>query len=162
MILHKYISQRCKNDLFYCVDSGFVYSSCMLYFYFHALGIMITINMYRKVTTLINFAAFVLFWIIMLLFHFPLDAYGQESRWGNMNPVREGYLRSNKDFAVDSVKYPIGRYRNSVISTNSGVFTFTGCYTGIPYSRACTFTGVIWTSLPLPFGLSGWVTTAVT
>ena len=57
--------------------------------------------MYRKVTTLINFAAFVLFWIIMLLFCFPLDAYGQESRWGNMNPVREGYLRSNKDFAVD-------------------------------------------------------------
>ena len=79
------------------------------------------INMYRKVTTLINFAAFVLFWIIMLLFCFPLDAYGQESRWGNMNPVREGYLRSNKDFAVDSVKYPIGKYRNSVISTNSGV-----------------------------------------
>ena len=77
--------------------------------------------MYRKVTTLINFAAFVLFWIIMLLFCFPLDAYGQESRWGNMNPVREGYLRSNKDFAVDSVKYPIGKYRNSVISTNSGV-----------------------------------------
>ena len=52
--------------------------------------------MYRKVTTLINFAAFVLFWIIMLLFYFPLDAYGQESKWGNMNPVREGYLRSNK------------------------------------------------------------------
>ena len=37
--------------------------------------------MYRKVTTLINFAAFVLFWIIMLLFYFPLDAYGQESKW---------------------------------------------------------------------------------
>ncbi|EXZ16736.1 hypothetical protein M067_1205, partial [Bacteroides fragilis str. J-143-4] len=37
----------------------------MLYFCFHALGIMMKINMYRKVTTLINFAAFVLFWIIM-------------------------------------------------------------------------------------------------
>ena len=63
--------------------------------------------MYRKVTTLINFAAFVLFWIIMLLFHFPLDAYGQESRWGNMNPLRDGYFRSNNDFAVDSQNYPI-------------------------------------------------------
>lgn len=28
--------------------------------------------MYRKVTTLINFAAFVVFWIIMLLFTFLL------------------------------------------------------------------------------------------
>lgn len=76
------------------------------------------INMYRKkVTTLINFAAFVLFWIIM----WPLDIYGQESKWGDMNPVRERYLHSNKDFAVDSVKYPIGRYQNPVIFTNSGV-----------------------------------------
>ena len=75
------------------------------------------INMYRKVTTLISFAAFVLFWIIM----WPLDMYGQESKWGNMNPVRERYLRSNKDFAVDSVKYPILGYQDPVIFTNSGV-----------------------------------------
>lgn len=75
------------------------------------------INMYRKVTTLINFAAFVLFWIIM----WPLDMYGQESKWGDMNPVRERNLRSNKDFAVDSVKYPILGYQNSVIFINSGV-----------------------------------------
>ena len=80
-----------------------------------------TINMYRKVTTLINFAAFVVFWIIMLLFYFPLDTYGQEERWGNMNPVRERYLRFHKDFAVDSVKYPIWEYQNSVIFANSGV-----------------------------------------
>ena len=73
--------------------------------------------MYRKVTTLINFAAFVLFWIIM----WPLDMYGQESKWGDMNPVRERYLHSNKDFAVDSVKYPIGGYQNPVIFTNPGV-----------------------------------------
>ena len=89
--------------------------------------------MYRKVTTLISFAAFVLFGIIMC----PLGMYGQESKWVDMNPVRERYLRSNKDFAVDSVKYPIGKYRNSVISTNSGVtfqfkkggpFAYSGAY----------------------------------
>ena len=60
----------------------------MLYFYFHALGIMMKINMYRKVTTLISFAAFVLFGIIMC----PLGMYGQESKWVDMNPVRERYL----------------------------------------------------------------------
>ena len=51
MILHKCISQRCKNDLFYCFDSGFVYSSCMLYFYFHALGIIMKLNgyLYNKI-----------------------------------------------------------------------------------------------------------------
>ena len=61
--------------------------------------------MYRKVTTLISFAAFVLFWIIMC----PLGMYGQESKWVDMNPVRKRYLRFHKDFAVDSVKYPIWR-----------------------------------------------------
>jgi hypothetical protein len=28
------------------VDRGFVYSSCMLYFYFHALGIIMKLNGY--------------------------------------------------------------------------------------------------------------------
>ena len=31
------------------------------------------------------------------------------------------YLRFHKDFAVDSVKYPIWEYQNSVIFANSGV-----------------------------------------
>ena len=62
---------------------------------------MMKINMYRKVTTLISFAAFILFWIIMC----PLGMYGQESKWVDMNPVRKRYLRFHKDFAVDSVKY---------------------------------------------------------
>lgn len=75
------------------------------------------INMYRKVTTLISFAAFVLLWIIMC----PLGMYGQESKWVDMNPVRKRYLRFHKDFAVDSVKYPIREYQNSVIFANSGV-----------------------------------------
>ena len=78
---------------------------------------MMKINMYRKVTTLISFAAFVLFWIIMC----PLGMYGQESKWVDMNPVRKRYLRFHKDFAVDSVKYPIWEYQNSVIFANSGV-----------------------------------------
>lgn len=78
---------------------------------------MMKINMYRKVTTLISFAAFVLFWIIMC----PLGMYGQESKWVGMNPVRKRYLRFHKDFAVDSVKYPIWEYQNSVIFANSGV-----------------------------------------
>ena len=73
--------------------------------------------MYRKVTTLISFAAFILFWIIMC----PLGMYGQESKWVDMNPVRKRYLRFHKDFAVDSVKYPIWEYQNSVIFANSGV-----------------------------------------
>lgn len=72
---------------------------------------MMKINMYRKVTTLISFAAFILFWIIMC----PLGMYGQESKWVDMNPVRKRYLRFHKDFAVDSVKYPIWEYQNSVI-----------------------------------------------
>lgn len=113
--MHKYISQRCKNDLFYSVESEFVYGPCVLYFYFHALGIMMKINMYRKVIISINFAAFVLFWIII----WPLDMYGQESKWGNMKPVRERYLRSNKDFAVDSVKYSILGCQKLFISTKS-------------------------------------------
>lgn len=78
---------------------------------------MMKINMYRKVTTLISFAAFILFWIIMC----PLGMYGQESKWVDMNPVRKRYLRFHKDFAVDSVKYPIWEYQNSVIFANSGV-----------------------------------------
>ena len=49
--------------------------------------------MYRKVTTLISFAAFILFWIIMC----PLGMYGQESKWVDMNPVRKRYLRFHKD-----------------------------------------------------------------
>ena len=61
------------------------------------------INMYRKVTTLISFAAFVLFLDHYVAVCFPLDAYGQRVEVGNMNPVRKRYLRSNKDFAVDSV-----------------------------------------------------------
>ena len=76
------------------------------------------INMYRKVTTLISFAAFVLFWIIMC----PLGVYGQESKWVDVNPVRKRCLCFHKDFSVDSVKYyPIWEYQNSVIFANSGV-----------------------------------------
>lgn len=51
----------------------------------------------------------------------PLGMYGQESKWVDMNPVRKRYLRFHKDFAVDSVKYPIWEYQNSVIFANSGV-----------------------------------------
>ena len=49
----------------------------------------------------------------------PLGMYGQESKWVDMNPVRKRYLRFHKDFAVDSVKYPIWEYQNSVIFANS-------------------------------------------
>ena len=37
-----------------------------------------------------------------------------------------------------------------------------GCSTGMPFSRAQNFTGEGTSSLLRPFGLSGWVTTAVT
>ena len=47
------------------------------------------------------------------------------------------------------------------ISTNSCSRTLTGWYTFIPFSTAIVFTGEGVNSPFLPFGLSGWVTTAI-
>ena len=48
-------------------------------------------------------------------------------------------------------------------SRNSSFFLiFSGWYTGIPCANASALTGVIRSSFPLPFGLSGCVTTAAT
>ena len=63
-------------------------------------GEMLSLPLYESA---LMFAAFILFWIIMC----PLGMYGQESKWVDMNPVGKRYLRFHKDFAVDSVKYPI-------------------------------------------------------
>ena len=77
--------------------------------------------------------------------------------------MREHCTRLLNDMDVLEIVGTGGDRSNSFnISTNSGVFTFTGWYTGMPYSKAWILTGVIWTSFPLPLGLSGWVTTAVT
>ena len=50
----------------------------------------------------------------------PLDMYGQESKWGDMILWENGICILIR-FAVDSVKYPIGGYQNPVIFTNPGV-----------------------------------------
>ncbi len=49
-----------------------------------------------------------------------------------------------------------------IASTNSGARSFSGCNTGMPASRAATFTSLSRSFCPRPAGLSGAVTTATT